>query len=366
VQRVAAIISFLAIFASAHADDAYWSAVGSPGNFGKSKDIRMVSERVDITLHASYMHVRATFNFSKSGGAEKVTTAFPELMVDYTKRDADAPISISKFRCWVDGKPVPVARKSMPLPQVSEYSNYSAVWLKEISFPADGKRQVVCEYDSRCSLERQYVDAYYVLRTGATWKGSIGDCLIHVDWAPLKGMGRPEFRAAQEPIGGGPRLRATVRGKTWAEFHFKNLKPTFDLEMLWPSGFWNYMINGKEPQAIPLRREGETQMHGTQDDPALDFIAFSNLLGIHQEVARIDRLYEKSSDDRTIKRLRLREHLVDFVEPGVIKLDGKPFQVRKVPGYSMNGVYVRDMVKALGGTFQYHPELERADIAIRW
>lgn len=326
----------------------------------------MNSERVDITLHPAVMHVRATFNFSNSGAAQKVTTAFPELMKDYTMKGGDAPISISNFRCWVDGEPVPVARRSVPLPKISEYSNYSAVWLKEVSFPAHGKRQVVCEYDSRCSLERQYVDAYYVLRTGSTWKGRIGSCLLHVDWSHLGGMGTPRFLAASEPIGDGRKIRSIRESKSWTEFQFRNLKPTFDLEMMWPSGFWNYRINGKGPQTIPLRRDGETQMHGTQEDPALDLIAFSNLLGTRKEVRRLDRAFDKAKQFSTLNHVNLRGRIVDFVRPGLIKIDGRPFEVRKVSGYSLNGVYVRDMVKALGGTFQYHSKLERTDIVIRW
>ena len=347
------------------ADDAYWSAVGSVENFGKSKDIRMLSEDVQITLHPAYMHVRATFNFKNDGRAQKVTTAFPELMVDYSARKDDAPMSITHFKCWVDGNPVPVARKKAPLLNISEYSNVSAVWLKQVSFPSHGRRQVVCEYDSRCSLERQYVDAYYVLRTGSTWKGPIGDCRVHVDWRHLVGMDYVRFCAASEPIGIGKSIRASQEGGYWAEFHFRHLKPKFDLEVMWPSGFWNYTVNGKYPQEIPMRRDGENQMHSTQNDPALDFDAFANLLGTRKEVARVDRLFDISNDLHAVKRLNLRGRKVDYLKDGLINVDGRVVNVRSVkPKYSLNGVYVRDLVKALGGTFEYHPATERADISI--
>jgi hypothetical protein len=365
VRRILTLIC-LTLATLANADDAYWSAVGSAGAFAKSKDIRMESEDVRISLHYSFMHIRAVFNFKNDGRAQTVTTAFPELMVDYTKRSDTAPISISHFKCWVDGEAVPVARKSMPLPKISDYSNYSAVWLKKVSFAAKGNRQVVCEYDSRCSLERQWVDSYYVLRTGATWKGRIGDCKVRVDWGRLKGVGTPTFQAASEPIAGGKRIRPSQVGPNWAEFHFKRLLPKFDLEMMWPSGFWNYTINGKSPQEAPLRNEGETQMHGREDDPILDFDAFANLLGTRKEVARVDRLFKKADNLHAIRHLNLRGHGVDFVKDGVIKVDGKDIQIRRVPKYSLNGVYVRDMVKALGGTFEHLPEVERSDIHIRW
>lgn len=350
---------------SSAADDAYWSAAGGAGNFGKSKDIRMVSEVVHITLKHASMHVHATFNFQNAGAAETVTMAFPETMKDYKERRAGDAIAITSFKSTVDGKPVTVTRKEMPLKNLDEYARYSAVWLKQVPFEAKGKRQVVCDYEAEYSQGRDYFDSYYILRSGATWKGDIGDCLIHVDWSQLKGQGTPIFRAADAPIMGDKSIKAARQGEDWAEFHFKHIKPKFDLKMDWMNSFWNFRVNGKPAEVLPIGQSGESLVHGSGADPTLDFEGLPDLLGTVKEAKKGVDDFDIDNAPATDILLHGREMI--FTPSGRVKLDGRYLKIRQAPGSKEeNRVFVRDIVNALGGTYRYDSAADRADIRIRW
>jgi hypothetical protein len=349
---------------TAFADDAYWMSVGSAGSFATSKDIQMESEDVRISLHNTFMHVRASFRFKNSGPTQTVTMAFPETVTDYKKRTKNQPLAIRSFKSWVDGQLVPVVRKRMPLKNLDEYAQYSAVWLKKVSFKAGGRRHVVCEYDSNYSTGTDYRAAYYILRSGATWRGTIGECKITVDWSHLHHRGEPTISAAESPIGTSEPLAPVRKGNKRAVYYFKNLEPKFDLEMMWPECFWNFRISGKEPEGWPVDVAQEAMVKGSPYDPLIQPNVIVPLLGDEQEFKRWD---EESLEGPPIIALG-REF--EFPDDHHVTIDGKSYPLsRPLQGKRAwkrsRWLHLRDLITALGGSYRYDPKLDRADITLR-
>lgn len=362
-MRLPLLIVLLTAGALAMADDAYWTAVGGAGAFGQSKNIRMAAESVHIKLYNRHMRVRASFDFRNDGPAEVVTMAFPETMQRWT---TSPPLAIQWFHSWVDGRRVPTFRQKMPLKSLDEYANASAVWLKKVSFAANGRRHVVCEYDA-VYPGVDYTDAHYILRTGATWKGPIGDCRLHVDWSGLRNRAEPIFLASDAPIMGSKSLDPVARGEKWADFRFHDLEPKFDLEMMWANCFWNFRVNGQNPGGMPMGDGEELFVKGTGADPLIKIAALPLLLDPPEEEASSA---DEVEEDNPIVWILKNGTSLEFPSRRTVLINEKPHRLarpldRGVPkAPETRFVHVRDLVKAMGGTYRYIPSLDRADISL--
>lgn len=351
------VFVLLATVSLARADDAYWVTVGGAGDFGKSKNIRMAAEDVRIQLSNDHMHVRASFDFRNDGPAETVTMAFPEAMRNFEMRDRS--LAIHHFRSWVDGRRVPTFRKKSPKVEVGA----SAVWLKKVSFSSRGRRHVVCEYDATYP-GGDFTDAFYILESGATWKGPIGDCRLTVDWSRMRNRGEPQFSSTKnfDP------LPPTARGEQWAKFRFHDLEPDFDLDVRWANCFWNFRVNGSRPARLPLGMDAERLVQGPGTDPLIQLFALPNLLDAPKKSA--DDLEQAQIDADELFELANGQTL-EFPNQRTILIDGKRHRLRR-PLKKANAphspesrwVYVRDVVTALGGTYRYEKKLDRAVISL--
>lgn len=331
-----------------------------------SKDIRMESEDVRISLGNHSMHVRASFNFVNEGRAQTVTTAFPESITDFEDRKAASPFAIKWFKAWVDGKPVSVSRKKVDFKGLVEFGEYSAVWVKQVSFPAHGRRNVVCEYEAAYSEGRATIYAYYVLRTGATWKGKIGRCSISVDWKSLPSGDEPEFTMEDAPISGdAKKIRPRRSGEGWAKFVFRNFEPKQDLCMGFVNAFWNFRVNGKESDYLPTNSLDVQLVKGTPSDPLIQFSGIPLLLGTENDINAFDKVLEHSSGPPST--LKLHGHTLELVIPKGLMVDGRLHELKRpMQGDDFPFVYVGDLVQALGGTYTYHARSNFGDICIRW
>lgn len=369
-MRWLALVLLYALSSCAIADDALWSAVGGAWAMRQSKDIRMVSEDVKITLKPKTMHVKATFNFLNEGPAQTVLTAFPESIQDQTEHLKGQPIAILSFRAWVDGKKVPVRHVPMSLRNFDEFAAYSGVWLKEVSFARGGRRRVVCEYESQYAEGREFKNATYILRSGATWKGTIGRCDVTVDWRALGFRGRPEITRVDAP-NSGPDARLRPARESWnsASFSFRNLEPKFDLSMTFMDSFWNFRVNGKGLKVLPIDEDGASGISTARNsfnDPQFNLWGMLYLLGTKEDVTFIRHQIDQNQFYAgSVFHIRGRPARFEF--PRHLVFRGKGLRLeRPMSDPDAPVMYVRDVVKALGGTYRYDARAQRADIRIKW
>ena len=359
-MRPLVVISTLLISSLAFADDAFWSEVGSPGNFGKSRDIRMVSEEVNISLKRESMHVRAAFSFQNDGDAQTVTTAFPDSITDVGHRQDKDPYSITAFKAWVDDKPVAVSRKTLP----RESNHYSAVWLKKVPFEAHGKRTVVCEYEATYPSDLGFYWGYYILQTGATWKGDIGDCKVHIDWSDITDRGRPSFVKAGKPLyDSHHEMKPARESWTSADFEYKHIEPDFDIAIRVMNAFWNFRVNGKRPLELPISESGDAMIHGSASDPSIEMLAIPMLFGTKRD---IDQAYKDhdAAADYSLTAVTVRGHDIGVKSSKLLVVDGKRIRLRRKVAPNDPHIRVRDIVAGLGGTYRYDARAKRVDIQV--
>lgn len=370
-------LALLALTSAAFADDAFWSTVGTAGALGKSKDIRMESEVVRIRLKKHSMLVSASFDLRNDSEAQNVTMAFPDAIEDSKGRTGSSKFAIKWFRSQVDGHGVSTVRKVLDRP--ASPGTYSAVWLKKVHFGRHALRHVVCTYESAYGEGEDVVTAYYVLRSGATWKGNIGDAKIYVDWSGLKVPVAPRFTLSKSALytfsalheAGFPSDKESdfermdieanpkLLGSQRAMFEFKVFKPTQDFVMSWPNEFPNFFVNGEEPRGSFEDDSGTLALKGPAIDPSIEFWKISELLGSLKDVQASSGLTDAETKDFELHHRHIR-----FPDSRHISIDGQS-KLLKRP-ISSQWLHIRDLVSALGGTYKYDKRLGREDINIKW
>jgi hypothetical protein len=201
--------------------------------------VTMVREDVHITGVGADPKVTARFVFHNTA-AKAVNTliGFPELL---SGGDAESPseqTTLQNFRSWVDGKPI--ALKYDKQASGSTEDGYQAFWVKTVHFDA-GQTHIVT--DSYTGGGGNYVMGeqwfIYVLKTGASWKGPIGEAVVTCDVGNLS-----TFAPVVISPGGYSRKGDTV---TW---DLKNIKPAHDINISWFPAFTQVLVNGK-PVIVP-------------------------------------------------------------------------------------------------------------------
>lgn len=157
----------------ARADDADVSYGGSPSALKGTGTVAMQSEVVLLDIGPNSVQADCQFVFKNSGPACTIRMGFPDgdSASEHEEANPKEPVSsaFSSFQSWVDGKPAPTT-----LVRGKDY-----VWhAKNVSFPANGVRRVRERYTvsigSDLSGMPPMSTAYYVLQTGASWRGPIG------------------------------------------------------------------------------------------------------------------------------------------------------------------------------------------------
>lgn len=129
----------------------------------------MQSEVVVLDIGPDSVKADCQFVFKNTGPACTIRMGFPDgdSASDYEDlKSAPLTSAFSSFQSWVDGKPAPTT-----LVRGKDFTWHA----KNVSFPANGIRRVREVYTVRLGNNVGGNEtAYYVLQTGASWRGPIG------------------------------------------------------------------------------------------------------------------------------------------------------------------------------------------------
>src|ERR1044072_1280107 len=352
---LAALIAF--VTGLCFADDGWWSATGGIEAFGKSHpNIRMVSEDLHIHLNDSRpAEVDVTFVFRNEGPATTVTMAFPE---EYQSRMG---ASLDRFRTWVDGVRTTASRKITKKTDNEDFdSEGRAVWLKRVTFRRGQQRRVRVAYDgSYYGNTSGDLGLQYILKSGASWKGSIGECKITVDYTKLRKMSHPffELTAAKWTT-----LRRGVSSATLI-----NYEPREDLYVDLIPGYWNFAINGIALNPRKARGfSGTPYTAGKPSDPRIRTDSVDQFFGGWVKDHNADLVW------RDWKNPVCWRFGGPFTVTGnqILKANGQKVRLKRPPVSVLNQprdrhstmVYLTDLVAALGGKATFEPIDQRWDI----
>ncbi|MFI5386506.1 MAG: hypothetical protein ACHQ50_10350 [Fimbriimonadales bacterium] len=335
------------------ADDAAWTYVGGAGTFAHNTQIRMVSERVDIRLQDKRSHFRAVFVFRNEGPATTVTMAFPEEA--HGDRDRNKGV-IHEFFSSVDGKGVKVRRFRYPYDSMAG-SEYRAVWLKKVPFARRQTRRVLVDYYADNGDIGDFVSNKYILETGATWKGKIRDCVINIDWSNFRGQSEPRivFTSAgrgKEPEGSSILARRMT-------LHLRDFKPDFNVVMNWTNGATNFQTNGEMMDADGVGALRMSYVFGDSSDPKIAIRYVPEVFGAD--------VSEEGVEPEVGDSFEAGSHEVRVLGDRTVEIDGKAVKLRRSGGIEddYKCIYLRDLVRALGGKMRYSAKLDRLVIWVK-
>jgi len=162
--------------APARADDGAIENVGGAVRLMKGQGhVRMAREVVRANLSRTRIEVDCVFVMENHGPADTVLVGFPD------QSDAGGPgPAMSSFRSWVDG--VEVKCDSMPAttddPSLETWTRW---WTKRVYFAAGATRTIRDHYLAAPGLTIEGTQMFeYILRTGASWAGTIGSAEVTV------------------------------------------------------------------------------------------------------------------------------------------------------------------------------------------
>jgi len=199
----------------------------------------MVEEEVHIKLPEC--KVEARFVFKNDGPATTITIGFPEQGKDTTPR---RPSHLVGFKSWVDGKLVSTQQVFAEKPDegANDYY-YKAWWIKKVPFAKGQTRTIVNKYSGGWYDTTYGVFGFnYILKTGATWRGTIGRAQIICDISSIKDCTPIRFSPA-----------GSVRDGNIVRWDLHNLKPKEDVWVKWFYGYYKVRVNGKH--VMPLTKD---------------------------------------------------------------------------------------------------------------
>jgi hypothetical protein len=155
------------------ADDAEVSYGGSPSALKGTGTVSMQSEVVVLDIGPNSVQADCQFVFKNNGPACTIRMGFPDgdSAYDENRDNLKAPAEsvFSSFSSFVDGKSAPTT-----LVRGKDFTWHA----KNVSFPANGIRRVRERYTVPIGGDvggtYPLATAYYVLHTGASWRGPIG------------------------------------------------------------------------------------------------------------------------------------------------------------------------------------------------
>jgi len=240
--RVKALVAVLALGVVGAA--AAWADIATPRP--QWTTVRMAAEEVNITVGEQRIQVDATFQMQNAGAASTVRMGYPLGLFETELRD---------FAVFVDGQALSGVqteenaggaagdrmRPGMgpgrgggggaaagPAAEPYRFSGPYRQWkVFDVPFAADGRKTIRVTYwvePARLTdAERGSLLFYsYTLRTGATWKGKIGQATIRVR---LDGVA-PDRLVRVSPVGS--ERAENGRVLTWT---LRDFKPTDDIEI---------------------------------------------------------------------------------------------------------------------------------------
>lgn len=252
----------------------------------KPTAVEMSAETVRIALQEDTAKIEASFVLKNTGSdKEELEVGFPTAAQpkNYRWNSKEGmqvtewgPSTIFNFTATVDGQPV------KPAPKTSTDKNAYQGWMCWVmTFDGAQKRDVKVSYsvntrddnysEPSCLLNRQVT---YILKTGAGWKGNIGEATILLD---LGGMTTDNIiRTAPEP--------AAKEASTWT-WTMKDFEPNADILVQ-----YRFYASAKEAVA---KLEEKLKKNGSDNEALVDYA--ENLLAIEQPLRAAEvfaRLHE--------------------------------------------------------------------------
>ncbi len=176
-------------FAPTSADDGGISFGGSPHLLSGHPSVAMKSEAVKIDVHPDLISVDCKFVFHNSGPTCSVRVGFPDQGLGAEEPYQGEPLptkglkaTFMTYESYIDGKKVPT--KLVPT------NDRGLFWhTKNVTFKGKGDCLVHDVYTlkpgSQVTDENgMYQQTSYVLHTGASWHGPIGEATITINFAP--------------------------------------------------------------------------------------------------------------------------------------------------------------------------------------
>lgn len=191
------------LVASLVLNDGWVGYSGSPRVLGSHPTIRMVSERIDVTIHRWIAHVDCRFTFKNEGPATSVRIGFPDQGDNDLVGDETRSI-YEHFRSYVDNKRVRTELLPKTVPGGSDIRVFQ---VKTVRFQRGQTRRIREVYDVDLGSNpiewpippgAGIQEFNYVFHTGSTWKGAIGRSELNVRFAQDAQVGAAAVRLGDE------------------------------------------------------------------------------------------------------------------------------------------------------------------------
>jgi len=173
-----------------------WADIASPRE--QWETVRMDSETVRVTLTASEVVVNATFVMTNTGEASEVVVGYPRGPLEAELEDFKASVDGKAIKDVADGPEkkagsagVKGGRRGPAYGGSYKFAGDYAGWkVFKVPFAEGQTRTVVVSYRTKPTpvKVKDQGDALfysYIMRTGATWKGKIGEADIAIEIAPF-------------------------------------------------------------------------------------------------------------------------------------------------------------------------------------
>ena len=193
---IALMLSLVLYVCIARADDGVFEGSGGTVALSKTEYVHMIAEEVILDLtERDIIHVSCLFVVVNEGPADTLLLGFPDYWpsLDEASNGAFGPSAIHDLVVMVDG--ISVATKAVPVSEASTMigaeagrrASYNQAHVWTCTFSPGQTRVLRTEYShvfSTSSSARQVVR--YVLKTGASWAGPIGQVVVRVKPGDLR------------------------------------------------------------------------------------------------------------------------------------------------------------------------------------
>ncbi|MCK4629989.1 MAG: hypothetical protein KAT40_01020, partial [Bacteroidales bacterium] len=144
-----------------------------------SESIKMVKEKIDITMLGNHFEVRVDYVFYNSGEKQTAIMGFPNSRGTYGGGPENLKYGINDFRAFDGERELKIERKGSA---VTETVKTFPVWETfMVDFEAGETKRITNIYSQEYFSEYgRSVGAKYILTTGATWKGSIDSISVNI------------------------------------------------------------------------------------------------------------------------------------------------------------------------------------------
>lgn len=172
-----------------------------------NSDVEMEEEIIDITVMNGRSYVSCQFFFHNTGDGTSLLMGFPTGHrseepedEDYEGPEDEYVTELNRFRTFIHGRKVPVEIKDGLKPEGNNKDElYFPQWYTwKVTFAANERVKIVNKYwmTNTSSLSYDWEEINYILRSGATWRGTIGKVTVRMKFRGYNAAGI-DFREMQ-------------------------------------------------------------------------------------------------------------------------------------------------------------------------